>query len=112
MLIRSFMILTYPGYIQHRGLLIQLRKGTAHNWRRRNRLAGAVGGGQQYHGCRDEWQQATHYAFQVSAGARMAIRCGRTMVVRCVCPAGGQCSPRLANPRCAPLFRTGARKGM
>ncbi|KAF8200146.1 hypothetical protein BJ912DRAFT_622881 [Pholiota molesta] len=76
--------------IRHRGLLTQLRKGTAHNWRRRNRLAGAVGGGQQYHGCRDEWQQATHYAFQVSAGARMAIRCGRPMVVRCVCLAGGQ----------------------
>ncbi|KAF8159016.1 hypothetical protein BJ912DRAFT_363709 [Pholiota molesta] len=56
-------------WIRHRGLLTQSPKRTAYNRRRGNRLAGAVSGGQQYHGCRDE-QQATHHAFRMSRSAK------------------------------------------
>jgi hypothetical protein len=65
-IIRMFVIFTYPGFDQHRGWLIQLRKGTAAAHRaalaRMNGLSGAMSSCKQYHGCRDE-QQLTYCAF-------------------------------------------------
>jgi hypothetical protein len=50
-IIRMFVILTYPGFDQHRGWLIQSRKGTVATYRaasaRTKGLAGAMSGGKQ-----------------------------------------------------------------